>query len=92
MLGWYREQLFGRGLERRGELGQVVKPGFTQEEVEAVRHNRGRLPRHEYLRLRVRYFTDGAILGTRAFVEEVFQARRAWFSAGRKTGARTLKK
>ena len=71
--------------------GEVVRRGFTEEEIEAVRQNRGRLPRHEYLRLRVRYFTDGAILGTKAFVESVFQARRAWFSPGRKTAARPLR-
>ena len=40
---------------------------------------------------RVRYFSDGAILGTKAFVETVFQARRAWFSPGRKTAARPLR-
>ena len=89
-LAWYREQLFGRGSERHDMMGNVVRRGFTQEEIEAVRRNQGRLPRHEYVRLRVRYFTDGAILGTKAFVENVFQARRAWFSAARKTGARPL--
>jgi putative transposase len=90
-LGWYREQLFGRGFERYDQTGAVVRRGFTPEEIDAVRQNRGRLPRHEYLRLRVRYFTDGAILGTKAFVENVFQARRAWFTPGRKTAARPLR-
>ncbi len=48
-------------------------------------------PMHEYLRQRVRYFTDGSVLGTRDFVNGVFEAKREWFSPQRKTGARTLK-
>jgi REP element-mobilizing transposase RayT len=89
-LAWYREQLFGRGFERHNELGQVVRRGFTEEEIERVRSEQGRLPRHEYLRLRIRYFTDGLILGSAAFVEKVFQARRDWFGQSRKTAARRL--
>ena len=30
-------------------------------------------------------------LGTRAFVNTIFEAKREWFSVGRKTGARTLR-
>ena len=89
-LAWYREQLFGRGFERHNELGQVVKRGFTEEEIEKVRSERGQLPRHEYLRLRIRYFTDGLILGSAAFVETIFQARREWFGQRRRTAARRL--
>ena len=35
------------------------------------------------LRCRVRYFADGAVLGTKAFVEEVFQAERSRFGPQR---------
>jgi hypothetical protein len=38
----------------------------------------------------VRYFTDGAVLGTTAFVESVFQAHRKRFSERRRTGSRRL--
>ena len=91
VLSWYREQLFGRGITRHNPEGHVVKRGFTEEEIDAVRKNQGRLPRHEYLRLRVRYFTDGAILGSKAFVESIFQARRQWFSPKRVTASRPLR-
>ncbi len=40
------------------------------------------------LRCRVRYFTDGAVIGSRAFVEEVFEKSRERFGAKRKDGAR----
>jgi hypothetical protein len=89
-LSWYRGQLFGRGLERHDRTGRVVRRGFTEEQIEAVRRNQGRLPRHEYLLLRVRYFTDGVVLGTKTFVDGVFAARRAWFSPRRRTAARRL--
>jgi putative transposase len=89
-LDWYREQLFSRGAETRDAEGRVTRTGFSEQEIQSVRTTRGRLPMHEYIRLRIRYFTDGAILGTEAFVESVFQARRTWFSPKRRTGSRRL--
>jgi hypothetical protein len=43
------------------------------------------------LRCRVRYFTDGAVIGSKAFVNEVFLAARERFTAKRKDGARRLR-
>jgi putative transposase len=40
---------------------------------------------------RVRYFTDGAVIGSKGFVNEVFRSARERFSAGRKDGARRLR-
>ena len=40
---------------------------------------------------RVRYFVDGVILGTSAFVEEMFQKRRYLFCESRKTAARKMR-
>jgi len=40
------------------------------------------------LRCRIRYFTDGAVIGSRAFVDEVFQKSRERFGPNRKDGAR----
>jgi len=39
----------------------------------------------------VRYFTDGVVIGTRGFVEEVFAKHRNQFGHKRKTGARPMK-
>jgi hypothetical protein len=43
------------------------------------------------LRCRVRYFTDGAVIGSKAFVNEAFTGARERFSPRRKDGARKLR-
>jgi hypothetical protein len=43
------------------------------------------------LRRRVRYFTDGVVIGSRMFVNEVFLASRERFGAKRRDGARKLR-
>ena len=43
------------------------------------------------LRCRVRYFTDGAVIGSKAFVNQAFAAARERFTEKRKDGARRLK-
>ena len=43
------------------------------------------------LRCRVRYFTDGAVIGSKAFVNETFAAARDRFTERRKDGARRMK-
>ena len=43
------------------------------------------------LRCRVRYFSDGVAIGSRGFIEELFQAQRACFGAKRKDGARPIR-
>jgi putative transposase len=43
------------------------------------------------LRCRVRYFTDGAVIGSREFVNEAFAGARERFTEKRKNGARKLR-
>lgn len=43
------------------------------------------------LRCRIRYFTDGAVIGSREFVNEAFASARERFGPKRKDGARKLK-
>ena len=85
--------LYGQGeANGRDHGGRTADAGgFTREEVAAVVEEKGRLPLEEYLRLRVRYFADGAVLGTRNFVDEVFASLRERFGPKRKDGARRLK-
>jgi hypothetical protein len=40
---------------------------------------------------RVRYFTDGAVIGSKVFVNEAFAAARERFGPRRKDGARSLR-
>jgi putative transposase len=90
-LCWYRGALFGRGEERRGPDGQVIAPGVSPDEARKVRDAGGRLPLHLYLRLQVRYLTDGAVIGTKTFVETVLRERHEWFPENRRSGASRLK-
>lgn len=90
--GQYRQLLYVSG-EASGVRadGRSVRAGFGLETVERVVALKGKLPLNEVLRCRVRYFTDGAILGSRAFVEEAFLRHRDHFSAKRNGGARSMK-
>jgi hypothetical protein len=51
----------------------------------------GKLSAADYLRCKVRYFSDGAVLGGKNFVEDIFQACRERFGPKRKDGARPLR-
>ena len=81
----YRVYLYAKGETTSS------KQGFSAEEVKKVLAEGGKLSRSEVLRCRVRYFSDGVALGSRAFVEEVFEANRGRFGQKRKTGARALR-
>jgi REP element-mobilizing transposase RayT len=100
-IGWakaaasYRELLFGIGQAVHG--GQTPdgyvksKGGFSQREIEAVLAAGGKLSLAAALRCRIRYFTDGVVLGSQAFVDDFFQRQRAAFGDGRKDGGRRMK-
>ncbi|MFO1486340.1 MAG: transposase [Verrucomicrobiaceae bacterium] len=68
----------------------VVERGVSVESARAVLAQRGKLSATELVRLRVRYFSDGAVLGSKAFVEGVFESQREQFSPKRKRGARRI--
>ncbi len=89
----YRRWLFEQGLKDEGVQadGTPVRRGFDQEKMLAVVAAKGRLPRRDYLRLRVRYFVDGAVFGSRQFVDEIFDRHRERFGPKRKSGARRLR-
>jgi REP element-mobilizing transposase RayT len=73
---------------------KVVRKGMQKEVVEAelAQLERSRdVALGKMLRCRVRYFTDGAVLGSRAFAEEVFTRCRERFGAKRRSGARKLR-
>ena len=60
----YRETLFGKGA---GVKAQTVS--ISVEKFKQVVDAKGRLPMADVLRCRIRYFSDGAVLGSRAFVQ-----------------------
>ena len=92
----HRLLLFGRGEEVRGGEsawgGSVkAKGGFSRERIEAEMKRGGSLPLWQVLRCRVRYFTDGGVIGSRAFVDGCFERERERFGANRKSGARKIR-
>jgi putative transposase len=60
----YRQMIFGTGAGPR-QSGAAITPDRFQQVV----REGGKLPLSTVLRCRVRYFTDGAVLGSQAFVE-----------------------
>ena len=89
----YRLWLYHQGEDRvaRESGEKVVKHGFTREAVEDEEARGGHLNLKEALRCRVRYLTDGAVLGSERFVNQVFKANRSKFGKTRKSGARAMR-
>ena len=85
VLEGYRVWVFGQAHEGRGH------GGMNPEKVAEVIRAKGKLPVAEYLRCRVRYFVDGAAIGSRAYVNGVFEAFRDRFGRRRTEGARRMR-
>ncbi len=67
------------------------KGGFRREEIKEVLESGGRLSVAEALRCRVRYFTDGAVLGSQRYVDDFFESKRGQFGERRKDGGRKMR-
>lgn len=48
--------------------------GFSKAEVDEILERNGKLSRVEMLRCRVRYFTDGAVIGSKGFVNAFYKS------------------
>jgi len=68
-LAGYRQTLFGAGAEAKE--GKIAIP--REKAVQVLAEN-GKLPLAVVLRCRVRYFTDGLVLGSESFVREQLEA------------------
>jgi putative transposase len=87
----YRCLLFSTGVEVKDAQNEnVVRQGVTAEEARQVLEEKGKLSSAELVRLQVRYFSDGLVLGSKEFVESVFSENRDMFSSKRTSGARRI--
>lgn len=94
----YRQLLMVGGMEklesqvtRSGEMETKHKrKGMNREEAVKEAELAGEIPLARMLRCRVRYFTDGAVIGSREFVNEAFGNARERFGGRRKDGARKM--
>jgi len=83
----YRLRLFGTGAKPRPD-----KAAITPAALEKVIAENGTLPLATVLRCRVRYFSDGAVLGGKAFVAKHLATYRRLTGCRKQTPARTLPK
>jgi REP element-mobilizing transposase RayT len=94
-------RLMGLALGRKPGLAEVAGKGnrlgqstrntaemLEGEDNETVLQDLGMA---KMLRCRVRYFTDGAVIGSKEFVNEAFANARERFGAKRKDGARAMR-
>lgn len=72
-------------------ITKTLRKGISKEESECALDKDEEIPLGKLLRCRVRYFTDGAVIGSRSFVNEAFTRSRGRFGPKRKTGARRFK-
>ena len=61
------------------------------EQATAMLEANGDLPAGKALRCRLRYFTEGAVIGSRSFVNEAFRSARDRFGPKRRDGARKMR-
>jgi REP element-mobilizing transposase RayT len=93
----YRRAM-GMALGRKAGRAEVdkkkIRPGLNREEALAAKDN-GTVLRDmgmaAMLLHRVRYFSDGAVIGSREFVNAAFASARERFGAKRKDGARAMR-
>lgn len=83
----YRQRLYVRA----GASGRSGKATVEREYIKQVLAAGGQLSLGAVLRLRLRHLTDGVVLGSKDFVEEVFALHREKFGPKRRTGARPLR-
>ena len=99
----YRKRLLAGAVEklevRIGRSGGTEKKqtrkGMSAEEAqreqERLENKAAEIPLGKMLLSRIRYFTDGAVIGSRGFVNEVFTGGRDRFGPKRKDGARKMR-
>jgi len=76
----YRKLLYLQGETQVNPLtGEQIRAGISRAAVEKVLENDGELSLCEVLRCKVRYFSDGGVIGSAAFVKEVLQEYKGHF-------------
>ncbi len=92
-VGWeeggaaYRRRLYAGG----GESGASGKRVMDREQIQAVMARGGELSWGQVLRLRIRHMSDGVVLGSKGFVNEIYAMHREKFGSRRRDGARPIR-
>jgi hypothetical protein len=89
------EEVSREVVNEQGErVVEVIKKGMKTPQVVTEMDRLtagGDVALRKMLRWKVRYFTDGAAVGSRAFVDGLFEQCRERFGAKRKSGARKMR-
>ncbi|MDA3924974.1 MAG: transposase [Kiritimatiellae bacterium] len=93
VLSEYRQHLYYEGARRIHEYtGAVTKPGFKRDLVDKILEEGGELSVIQLLNCKVRYFSDGVIIGSKDYVERMLDEHKDQFSRlRRKRGAHKMK-
>jgi hypothetical protein len=84
-------EVVGRDGEMRTEVVRKgIESGKARAELERLSRG-GTVGLAKLVRWRVRYFTDGVVIGSRGFVEDFFKQSRGRFGAKRQDGARRFR-
>jgi hypothetical protein len=70
---------------------KTTRRGITKKQATKHQQADGEIPLARMLRHRIRYFTDGAVIGSRIFVDEAFAHSRHRFGSKRSSGARRMR-
>ena len=89
----YRLWIYGEGLPavQSSPAAASTGAGLAPEQVQEVLKKNGKLGWHDFARCHVRYFSDGAVIGSRQWVDTIFETNRKRFGPKRKDGARKMK-
>ncbi|MBX3746155.1 MAG: transposase [Verrucomicrobiae bacterium] len=74
-----------------GTSGRSDKRVLDPEAIRAELARGGQLPLGQILRLRIRHMTDGVFLGSKEFVNQMWERHRDKFGKRRKSGARIIR-
>ena len=86
----YRLCLFGKGAKPKGDQDKD-RGVISEEKLDEVIRNGGKVEMSELLRRRVRYFSDGMAIGSRLFLKEIYEQHRECFPESRKARFATMR-
>jgi hypothetical protein len=90
--GRYRRLLYHHARLRLDHAGNVARKGIAAAQSDqVVRDELGKLGSDSLLMHTVRHFSRGLAVGSKDWLEGMFQANRVHFGPKRKTGARRVK-
>ena len=92
---WYRCWLMldGKQLERDNatDANHVkIRKGISKEKAEKVLASEGKLTAREYLLSRLKFLSHGSAIGSRSFIDALFEKHREEFGERRKKGSKPV--